>query len=133
MCAQFKELLSSSRMTSDINSKVIGQPGQETDEIGKLSVRRELETHRNLIVRPEIMTETCKSQGGVYVWGPGSTISEDWTYKPLLSHVKFRTRSPAVGDRAIVSSGSPAESCPILKPVNSAVSNQLLRVAVRLL
>ena len=50
------------RMTSDINSKVIGQPGQETDEIGKLSVRRELETHRNLIVRPEITTETCKSQ-----------------------------------------------------------------------
>ena len=33
----FKELLSS-RMTSDINSKVIGQPGQETDEIGRLSV-----------------------------------------------------------------------------------------------
>ena len=29
------------RMTSDINSKVIGQPGQETDEIGKLSVGRE--------------------------------------------------------------------------------------------
>ena len=29
------------RMTSDINSKVIGQPEQETDEIGKLSVRRE--------------------------------------------------------------------------------------------
>ena len=34
----FKELLSSSRMTSDINSKVIGHPGQETDEIGRLSV-----------------------------------------------------------------------------------------------
>ena len=72
------------RMTSDINSKVIGQPGQETDEIGKLSVRRELETHRNLIVRPEITTETCKSQRGVYVWGPESTISEDWTYKPIV-------------------------------------------------
>ena len=36
-----------------------------------------------------------------------------------------------MGDRAIVSSASPTESCPILKPVNSAVSNQLLRVAVR--
>ena len=33
----FKELLSS-RMTSDINSKVRGQPGQETGEIGRLSV-----------------------------------------------------------------------------------------------
>ena len=29
------------RMTSDINSKVIGQPGQETDEIGKQSLGRE--------------------------------------------------------------------------------------------
>src|SRR4029434_5262073 len=67
------------RMTSDINSKVIGQPGQETDEIGKLSLRRELETHRNLIVRPEITTETCKSQRGVYL----EALSEDWTYKPL--------------------------------------------------
>jgi len=66
-------------MTSDINSKVIGQPGQETDEIGKLSVRRELETHRNLIVRPEITTKTCKSQRGVYL----EALSEDWTYKPL--------------------------------------------------
>src|SRR4029434_9460690 len=126
-------MLSSSRMTSDINSKVIGQHGQETDEIGKLSVGKGVETHRNLIVRPEITTETCKSQRGVHVWGPESTISEDCTYKPLLSHVKFRTPSPARGDRAIVSSASPAESCPILKPVNSAVSNQLLRVAVRLL
>ena len=35
-----------------------------------------------------------------------------------------------MGDRAIVNSASPAESCPILKPVNSTVSNQLLRVAV---
>src|SRR4029434_365118 len=84
-------------MTSDIDSKVIGQPGQETDEIGKLSVRRELETHRNIIVRPEITTKTCKSQKGVYL----EALSEDWTYKPLLSHVKFRTPSPAVGDRAI--------------------------------
>ena len=58
-------------------------------------------------------------------------LSEDWTYKPLWSHVKFRTRSPAVGDRAIVNSASPTESCPILKPVNSTVSNQLLLVAVR--
>ena len=65
------------RMTSDINSKVIGQPGQETDEIGKLSVRRELETHRNIIVRPEITTKTCKSQKGVYL----EALSEDWTYK----------------------------------------------------
>src|SRR4029434_3693510 len=75
----FKEMLSSSRMTSDINSKVIGHPGQETEEIGKLSVRRELETHRNLIVRPEITTKTCKSQRGVYL----EALSEDWTYKPL--------------------------------------------------
>ena len=28
-------------MTSDINSMVLGQPGQETDEIGKLSEGRE--------------------------------------------------------------------------------------------
>ena len=77
-------------MTSDINSKVIGQPGQETDEIGKLSVRRELETHRNLIVRPEITTETCKSQRGVYVWGPESTISEDGTYKPIVITCKIQ-------------------------------------------
>ena len=76
-------------MTSDINSKVIGQPGQETDEIGKLSVRRELETHRNVIVRPEITTETCKSQRGV-PGGPESTISEDWTYKPIVITCKIQ-------------------------------------------
>ena len=34
-----------------------------------------------------------------------------------------------MGDRAVVSSASPTESCPILKPVNSTVSNQ--RVALR--
>ena len=93
-----------------------------------------METHRNLIVRPEITTKTCKSQRGVYVWGPESTISEDWTYKPIvITIVKFRTPSPAVGDRAIVNSASPTVSCSILKPVNSTVSNQVLRVAVRLL
>ena len=61
------------RMTSDINSKVIGQPGQETDEIGKLSLRRELETHRNVIVRP------------VYL----EALSEDWTYKPIMITCKI--------------------------------------------
>ena len=58
------------RMTSDINSKVIGQPGQEADEIGKLSVRRDDGDLQNIIVRPEITTKTCKSQRGVYLEAP---------------------------------------------------------------
>ena len=58
------------RMTSDIHSKVIGQPGQDADEIGRLSVRREDGDSQNIIVRPEITTKTCKSQRGVYLEAP---------------------------------------------------------------
>src|SRR4029434_4852411 len=72
------------RMTSVIHSKVIGQPGQDADEIGRLSVRREDGDSQNIIVRPEITTKTCSFREA-YTWRPpGSTISEDWTYKPIV-------------------------------------------------
>ena len=74
------------RLTSDIHSKVIGQPGQDADEIGRPSVRREDGDSQNIIVRPEITTKTC-SPREAYTWRPpGSTISEDWTYNPY-SHM----------------------------------------------